>query len=515
MGKMTRARSTASVRFSQRMILRFGMGVMGTDDDDDRCSDRLEKPVSEYDKRRLQYPCPVLEFRVANTLFGNVTGEIMNSKLSVVCGRLDDKKNENHASIRNSVMGIGGVVGATTRPGLDVLRGMTQSASKMLFRPFHDSSIGTAGGSDTTSVTSTNNLYLAAKKSVTRTDSHSESNNSYHSFNNSISSIRNVFRSHPSAPLRRASSPEGGKMKGKTSVLGKISKVGRDAIEGAVLKKRLMRASATMQESIRDPIQDSGHDTSDASVKKDRRNAICVEEDPTGGLKTRKLFSSLSIECSTHPFFKRVWTIRHVLKADSPLLSERARQIIKESRGRWPAQICNHNFIRKHVDFQQLIVSLSGTTTGNKVYGLHVYDFRNLHVGYTFSPILQYAPDGRLVVDIDGIDNMQEQRGGGAEAINYHEVSLQAESAETPDTSRPPLSPAEELEEESDPLALSNGPRRSDLNLTAHSIDEVDESIFSGYLRPMPIPSEGEEESSSQNAAKPAVSFKRSRRLSR
>lgn len=489
-GKMTRAKCTASVSFSQRMIIRFGTGVMHTNDDDDRTDDLGEKPVSEYDKRRLLYPCPVLEFRLANALFENVTGEIMNAKLSVVSSTLAEKKPTETTSLRTSVIGLGGTLGGVrldalkggvrpgldalkggVRPGLDALKGMTQSASHFLLRPFSET------GSDAASTSSTNNLFLAARKVNTSSDL--DGNSSHNSF----SSFRSMLWSSTGSGRKASSTGDletkRGRRKEGNSVLRFVSQVGKDAIESVVIKKRLMRTSTVQGRR-------ETNDDSETSRTRAKRTTRVIEEEPTNGLTPRKLFSSLKIETSTHPFFKRVWTIRHVLNADSPLISERARVIIKASKGRWPTEACNHNFIRKNVDFQQLIVSLSGTTTGNKVYGLHVYEYRNLHVGYTFSPILQRTPDGRLAVDLDSIDNIQEQRGGGAEAVDYHDVcgttcKNQERQPRQGIQRRPAEGPVEMTATASGGGTLHPNPDCM-LNMKTHSIEEVDESALSGRL---------------------------------
>ncbi|CAB9499706.1 expressed unknown protein [Seminavis robusta] len=395
-GKMTRAKSTASVQFSQRMILRFGTGVMYTEDDDDRIDDRNEKPVSKVDTERAFFPCPVLEFRLANTLFGDDTGEILDARISVVGSTLANKEPDN-SSTRTGVMGT---VMSGGRPSLEMIKGMGHSAS----------------------------VFLRSKVPVRFGDIDQTWSTGRGAFKSSRSGLssRSVFAS--SGYLSRTkknilwSSSKGSLANSTTSadidssekvnhVLKRVSTKGASKIESVIVKKRLLRTASG---------EAMGEITIPQKAPK-RRHAICVEEDPTSGLSPKKLFSGLKLECDTHPFLKRVWTIRHVLNAESPLLSERAVRIIRDSRGRWPTEICNHTFIRENVDFQQLIVSLSGTVTGTRVYGLHVYDYRNLHVGYTFAPNLRRSQHGRLEVDIDSIDNIRVQRGGGAEPIDIYE----------------------------------------------------------------------------------------------
>lgn len=92
--------------------------------------------------------------------------------------------------------------------------------------------------------------------------------------------------------------------------------------------------------------------------------------------------------------------------------------------GQWPAEACTPEFIRENLHFDQLIVSLSGTSiaSGCKVYGLHVYEYEHLHIGYRFSSILDYGQDGRLLVDLKRVDEIREQRGGIAEPLNSNKT---------------------------------------------------------------------------------------------
>ena len=127
----------------------------------------------------------------------------------------------------------------------------------------------------------------------------------------------------------------------------------------------------------------------------------------------------MAIETDTHPFFKRVWNCRHVLDENSPLLSVKAKKLIQKNKGRWSLEMSNPEFIRKEIHFHQIIVSLSGTnnSSGSNVYGMHVYDFASVNVGYRFVQMLNTNEKGRLHVDTELLNDVKEQRGGGAEEI--------------------------------------------------------------------------------------------------
>jgi hypothetical protein len=127
----------------------------------------------------------------------------------------------------------------------------------------------------------------------------------------------------------------------------------------------------------------------------------------------------LEIETDSHPFFKRVWNVRHVINQNSPILTPYARKMIAENDGYWPAELANHKSIRDHVHFEQLFVSLSGTSnvSGAAVYAQNVYDYEQLVVGYALAPMLGHDESGRMIVDHELLNDVREQHGGGGEPI--------------------------------------------------------------------------------------------------
>ena len=61
--------------------------------------------------------------------------------------------------------------------------------------------------------------------------------------------------------------------------------------------------------------------------------------------------------CS-HPYFNRVWHGRHILDADSPLLSVAARKRIRLNGGFWPEDLNNPESVRNHLRVSSFYVSL-------------------------------------------------------------------------------------------------------------------------------------------------------------
>lgn len=84
----------------------------------------------------------------------------------------------------------------------------------------------------------------------------------------------------------------------------------------------------------------------------------------------KQVFSKLSIEASEHPFFRRVWVARHVLDEHSPILSFKVRHQVRRNDGSWPDKLNNATAIRKSLQFNQILVSLTGISniSASEVY---------------------------------------------------------------------------------------------------------------------------------------------------
>ena len=117
-----------------------------------------------------------------------------------------------------------------------------------------------------------------------------------------------------------------------------------------------------------------------------------------------------------HPYLKRVWNIRHVLNARSPILSHRARHMIESNQGAWPESLNNAERIREHLRFNDIIVSFTGTAnaSGTNVYSQTVYEHADVHIGYVFVNVIKVV-NCRIVVDGSLLNDIVEQIGGGAE----------------------------------------------------------------------------------------------------
>lgn len=135
--------------------------------------------------------------------------------------------------------------------------------------------------------------------------------------------------------------------------------------------------------------------------------------------KQPRIFCKLTLDTEEHPFFRRVWFGRHRLDENSPLLTEHARNRVKENGGYWPADMNNYRSIKKSLHFRHILVCISGTSNANaaSVYAQKVYDLVDVNVGYRFVPMNYHdeAQNGMLKTDSHLLNAVYEQRGGGSE----------------------------------------------------------------------------------------------------
>jgi hypothetical protein len=133
--------------------------------------------------------------------------------------------------------------------------------------------------------------------------------------------------------------------------------------------------------------------------------------------KQPRIFCKLSLDTEEHPFFRRVWFGRHRLDENSPLLTQHARDRVKQNGGHWPADMNDYKSIKRSLHFRHILVCISGTSNANaaSVYAQKVYDIVDVNVGYRFVPMNYRTPDGELKTDSYLLNAVHEQRGGGAE----------------------------------------------------------------------------------------------------
>jgi hypothetical protein len=153
----------------------------------------------------------------------------------------------------------------------------------------------------------------------------------------------------------------------------------------------------------------------EASMRKD-----AFEEDPSGYLVPKTMFCSVDCETHEHPFFKRVFLIRHRLDHTSPLLKEPVREMIKANEGNWPCELNSAYNVKSSMHFDQLLVSIKGTSNAEAkaVYARKMYEFADVVVGYQFVTMIYRDHAGALRTNMGLLNDVVEQVGGGGEEID-------------------------------------------------------------------------------------------------
>lgn len=180
---------------------------------------------------------------------------------------------------------------------------------------------------------------------------------------------------------------------------------------------------STVASGVRSSVMHSGQLSREAAktvmsalTKKDHQ---AVDEDPTSRLIPKRIFSKLLIEASEHPYLRRIWLARHVVDETSPLLTPRARRLLKRNGGWWPESLNTYEGVKKSISFEQILVSLTGVSnlSGSEVYAQKVYESADCVVGYRFCNVLYRDAYGGLRVDLDLLNDVKEQSGGGGEPL--------------------------------------------------------------------------------------------------
>jgi hypothetical protein len=390
-GKVARVQSFAQVQFSDPMCVRYGTGVLpkqcleeeenddSEDDSDGQAPDNPSAPAGG--KKAKQWPCPILEFRIINRLSGQKGGEIMNATVNIVAttlakaNDLDSVHSSRRCkSPRQSASLISKVSSVLHKP-----RSRTKQHS------WNASSVLSIASSAARATKNTGAAFFGARKNVS---------NATGSILQKIN--HNLSRDHRLEESTAASSCAEAELEQELE-----AEVGR-------------RIAETLQS---------------VEVQTAALTSVAVDEGCDSTLAPRRIYHKLEIETDSHPFFKRVWNIRHVLNETSPLLSHKARRRIAENKGHWPDTWNNAASVRHHIRWSEIIVNFSGTAnaSGSSVYAQKVYDYVDLNVGYAFATILALDEKGYLVVDGELLNDVMEQCGGGGEDFqNVSEVPVRA-----------------------------------------------------------------------------------------
>jgi predicted fused transcriptional regulator/phosphomethylpyrimidine kinase len=347
------------------VLVRFGLGVLGVDDktrpdkEDHQEKEEHEEAtdVSEGNDATVQWPCPVLEFRIVNELSGRIGGEIMNATINVAACTVD-RSDEDDALVRaNSTQTRKRQLSVVTQAGQQLLDTTKNTGKAILGTTKH-----------------TGKVLLGTTRATAK----------------ATGSLLQKLHHNLTKPLHH----------------------GHGEHAEAAKEEKPFNAKE-MEQQIKAQL------AQDLAETYGQRPSVTVDEGDQS-IAPRRIYHHLHVETDSHPFFKRIWNIRHVLDEHSPLLSSVARRALQNNGGYWPEELNNHQSIRQHVHFQELVVSFGGTAnvSGSSVYAQKVYAYQDLSVGYSFAPILGQDSSGALVVDHRLLNDVREQAGGGGEEIS-------------------------------------------------------------------------------------------------
>lgn len=409
--KISRVQSFAQVTFSDPIVIRYGTGIVADDDDDDDDRDDNDDDggnAGNTNPTDIRIPCPVLEFRVFNRLDSTNGGEIIDATLNMVAS-IDASQADSSLQNRNARRKRGkkkrGPVKKTHHSPVHSLSLPLPSQNERVISDLSDPSL--SGNPD-------NPSELSGRGPAPALTRQSQIQQQY---------ARNgPFQSTQSIRLKSGTIQPGQLKPGYSNRFGHGGHfVGRHYGHGGRWPGRLSHGLSGRP--LRQASQESNSVLFDNLHHVSMRNKSfqAFEEDPSGKLMPKKILSKLDVETPDHPFFRRIWLVRHILDSNSLLLKPHVRLMLERNNGYWPKQLNNYESIRASIEFDQILVSLSGTSNAdaNSVYAQHVYNMVDVNVGYRFVNALYRNPnDGRLLVDQTLINDVMEQAGGGGEPLH-------------------------------------------------------------------------------------------------
>ena len=158
--------------------------------------------------------------------------------------------------------------------------------------------------------------------------------------------------------------------------------------------------------------------------------------------KSQKVFYKLELKPSSHPYFSRVWFVRHTLNATSPLLRRDIRNMIRDSPSGWDPTLNNYQDIREClVEFHSLQIIMSGASalSRSEVYAEKTYAYEDVCVGWRYIAVcyeedpsgkkgvlrerlrrkhIRFGDDAATRVDLSLIHDIVPQRGNDFEPVD-------------------------------------------------------------------------------------------------
>ncbi|KAL7493482.1 hypothetical protein ACHAWT_006030 [Skeletonema menzelii] len=145
------------------------------------------------------------------------------------------------------------------------------------------------------------------------------------------------------------------------------------------------------------------------------------------GRVTRSEYVRVNLVDYEHPFLSRVWHGVHILDCTSPLLTDKARQRIRENNGSWPSHWFRPDVIRQKLEFNDLVVTIAGISniSALTVHAYKRYKIGDVLIGYNFAPLVfRDKESGMLEVDKTLVNDVREQAGLQGEDLSVRRVKL-------------------------------------------------------------------------------------------
>jgi hypothetical protein len=143
------------------------------------------------------------------------------------------------------------------------------------------------------------------------------------------------------------------------------------------------------------------------------------------GRMTQSQYVRVNLVDFEHPFLSRVWHGVHILDATSPLLTDKARQRIKENNGSWPSNWLDPDVIRSKLEFHDLIVTVAGLSNVSAVtvHAYKRYKTGDVLIGFNFAPLVfGDSKTGLLEVDLARANDVREQSGFRGENLSQRHL---------------------------------------------------------------------------------------------
>ena len=153
--------------------------------------------------------------------------------------------------------------------------------------------------------------------------------------------------------------------------------------------------------------------------------AVGVKFKGRDGNVTEHQYVRVNLVDYEHPFLSRIWHGVHILDASSPLLTDAARERIRENHGSWPSKWFDPEIIRSKLEFHDLNVMVTGLSniSAVTVHAYKRYKIGDVLIGFNFAPmVFRDTNTGNLEVDLSLSNDVREQAGIRGENLSFRQT---------------------------------------------------------------------------------------------